>query len=94
MSDIEDDLDLDFDEEEFMAELEEIDDKIFDNIEPLIQQIQAEHPEHNIWFVLFSHALYELLNDGATREELLEEIDTQIELFNEADFMPANDLLH
>jgi hypothetical protein len=93
MSGIEDDLN--FDEEEFMAELEEIDDKIFDTIEPLIQQIQAEHPEHNIWFVLYTHALYELLNSGATREELIGEIDTQIEMFSDPDFITAgSDMLH
>ena len=92
---MEDDLDLDLDDEAFAEELEEIDEVIFDQIGPIIDALQSQYPQQNIWAVLFEHALYEMFTDGMTVEEVIEGIEEIHSMMEEDTMMiPPDQLLH
>ena len=87
--------DLDFDDEVFAEELEEIDEVIFDQIGPIIDTLQNQYPQQNIWAILFEHALYEMFVDGMTVEEVIDGVKEIFTMMEEDSItVPPNELLH
>ena len=86
--------DLDIDEEEFLEEMEEIDEEIFETVTPVLDDMQARHPNHNVWLAMLAHSLYELFYMGITKEEIIEEIGEQYDIFAEEGQVPPNEMLH
>ena len=84
------------DNDEFMEELDEIDQELNDNVYPLIDAIEEEHHNHSAWFAVLITALHEMFACGWTPDELVEEVREHHVLFMEetVDEIPPKNELH
>jgi hypothetical protein len=72
------DIELDDDD---LEELDAIDEALCEDVYPLIDKIDEEHPDHGAWFAVFITTLNELFAQGWTPEELVEDVKSCHEQF-------------
>lgn len=93
MSEHDDDFEL---SAEDLQELDDIDATLIEEVFPIIEGLDDQHPEHSAWFAMFVNTLHALFYQGWTKEELLEEIELHHEVFlreeAEDEVPPAHEL--
>lgn len=67
--------------EQYMEELNEIQEALFEHVYPFLNHIDEQYEEHSSWFTVFIDSIHVLLNQGWTKENLLQEINDHHEIF-------------
>ena len=70
-----------FDDDEYMREVDEIQELVFEEVFPILMGIDEEYPEHSAFFSMFISTLHVLYEEGWTEEDLLREVKTHREIY-------------
>lgn len=60
---------------EFCQQADEVQDLVFEEVFPILVNIDESYPEQSAFFTMFISSLYVLFNEGWTKEDLLREIE-------------------
>lgn len=66
---------------EFDNDMEAIDEIVFEKVVPILEQIEADYPEHSAYYNVFINAMHVVFEQGWTKEELLADVEEHYEVF-------------
>jgi hypothetical protein len=61
-------------DDEYMQEADEVQSQVFEEVFPILCEIDGEHPEHSAFFAVFVSAMHVLFVEGWTQKDLLREV--------------------
>lgn len=62
-----------------------LDERVWNDVIPVLDAIDDDHPGQSSYFVMFINCIHVLLHGGWTKEELLDEVDQHHAIFLESD---------
>lgn len=71
------------DEEAFQQDVEAIDDIIYEQVFPILEQIEEDFPGQSAYYNVFVNAMHVVFAQGWTKEDLIQEIEDHHEIFLE-----------
>lgn len=70
------------DDKIFEEESNAVNDRVWGEVHPILQEIEDEYPEQSAYYAIFVDAIHALLYQGWTKEELLKDVEDHFELFS------------
>lgn len=73
-------------DDEYCEEGIELNDRLLDEVYPILNELEQDYPEHSAYFSMFINLMYNLFYQGWTTKELIEEVEEHYLLFVQEEF--------